>query len=151
LPVPWLTLELPSAALPQVVLAASRFAGAVFVGAVFVALSVGGLRLGAGCVGLLVRRASAGAAAMPSFDAGAKPGPWLGTFDACATLSDDAAGGVLEAHAAATIELTNKIPSCLIVVLFCLPQWGLSARPADFVLGEALCSSAISRPSTSAR
>jgi hypothetical protein len=55
----------------------------------------------------------------------------LGTSDACATLSEDAAGGVLEAHAAATIELTKRIPRCLIAVLFCLPLHAQPPCPAQ--------------------
>ena len=70
---------------------------------------------GAACVVVAVRWVSVEAVARPSFEAGAKSGPRLGSSVACATVLLDvvAGGGEFDAHAASASEPIKNIPRCL--------------------------------------
>ena len=66
-------------------------------------------------------RVSFGEVANPSEDTGWKSGPRLGSLVACATVLDEAAGGVLfEAHAESASDPIKNNPRCLMVVPFLL-------------------------------
>ncbi len=85
--------------------------------------------------------ASAGAAAVPSFAAGANPSPVVGVFDAAATVADEAAGGVLlEAQAAASGPASNS-PQYFFIFFFLQRAWARrSVRLAIAIRGESCTS-----------